>query len=174
MFRGPATLIRMNRQMPWGVHATGAAGCVLLVAAWMLLPAQTKWTAYTVIPPVIAVIYLRTLSRAAKPVRVSVDLYVDQSGVYADDAPLSYPLHLPSVPLTVELKMRSGRQLNIDPGGQGARADDILTALGFPATMCAPDHRAKTTGGQWVTAVLIVVLFVSALLCFSFYMATGY
>jgi hypothetical protein len=87
--------------------------------------------------------------------------------------PYKYRLHLPSLALTVELMLRGGRQLNIDPGGQAAAAD-ILTALGFPVTMCEPDHKAKAGGSQWVVTVLVVMLFLAALFGFSVYESTGH
>jgi hypothetical protein len=149
-------------------------------------------------------IYPMMLSRALKPQPLSVALYVDPSGVYADDAPLalrediaqayirpspeartvrhtnytgsipySYRLHLPSFPLSIELMLRGGRQLNVDPGGQAAAAD-ILTALGFPVTMCEPDYKAKAGGRQWIITVLVVMLFLAALFGFSLYKSTGH
>jgi hypothetical protein len=108
------------------------------------------------------------VSRAHKLEPVSVALYVDQTGVYADDAPLalrediaqayirpalesrtvrhtnfggsipySYRVRLPSLPLTVEFMLRRGRQLDIDPGGQGPAAD-ILTASAFRSRCANP------------------------------------
>lgn len=189
--------------MKW-VFGGGVAACLLLVLAGMLLPGTTKLIAFAVITVAMLAVYPRLLSGALKPEPVSVALYVDQSGVYGDDAPLplrediaqayirpalaarawrstsyggsvptSFVMNLPSLPLTVELMVRRGGQLNIDPGGQGAAAD-ILTALGFPVTQCAPDYKAQTSGRQWVITVLIVVLVLAALFGFSFYKSTGH
>jgi hypothetical protein len=214
MFRGPANLIRRNpqiKQVFWGAGAL----CLLLAAALMLLPIprEMKVIAVTAAGVAMITIYPRMLSRAFKPKFVSVDLYVDQSGVYADGAPLalrediaqayirpafeertmrfrgykpgfglsgyySFFITTPSLPLTVELTTCEGGDLHIDPGGQEAAAN-ILTALGVPVTMCAPqdtpENRAlKTSGRQWVKTVLVAVLFFAALFGFAYYKSTGH
>lgn len=87
MFRGPATLMQRNPQMKW-VFGGGVAACLLLVLAGMLLPGTTKLIAFAVITVAMLAVYPRLLSGALKPEPVSVALYVDQSGVYGDDAPL--------------------------------------------------------------------------------------
>jgi hypothetical protein len=84
--------------------------------------------------------------------------------------PASYRLDLPSYPLTVELVLRRSGQLNIDPGGQGPAAE-ILTALGFPVTMCAPGHRAHTRG-QRISTIVVLVLFFAGAIGYYFYMST--
>ena len=200
MFRGPATLMRTNPQIKWVFGGGMAAGLLLVPAALFLLPGNAKVAGVMVLSTAMVAIYPMLLSRALKPKPVSVALYVDDNGVYADDAPLalrkniaeaylrpaldarrtritdsgtSFSLDLPQYPLTVELKTRSGRQINIDPGGQEAGAD-ILTALGFPVAMCAADYRAKTTSRQWVITAVVVVLFFAALFGFSLYKQTGH
>jgi hypothetical protein len=200
MFRGPATLMRKNRQLKW-VFGGAMVVCLLLAVALMLLPGKTKLIAVVVVVPAMLGLYPILLSRGLAPQRVSVDLYVDQTGVYADDAPLArreniaqayirsaltartqlhtssggsvpagYRLNLPYYPLTVELVLRRGGQLNIDPGGQGPAAE-ILTALGFPVTVCAPGHRAHTSG-QRISTIVVLVLFFAGSVGYYLYMST--
>jgi cyanate permease len=200
MFRGPATLMRTNRQLKW-VFGGAMVVCLVFAVALMLLPGRTKLIAIAVVVPAMIGVYPMLLSRGLAPQRVSVALYVDQTGVYADNAPLarreniaqayirpalaartqqhtssggsvpaSYRLDLPSYPLTVELVLRRGGQLNIDPGGQGPAAE-ILTALGFPVTMCAPGHRAHTSG-QRIRTIVVLVLFFAGAIGYYFYMST--
>jgi hypothetical protein len=200
MFRGPATVMRRNRQLKW-VFGGAMIVSLLLAVALMLLPGRTKLIAVVVVVPAMLVVYPMLLSRGIAPQRVRVGLYVDQTGVYADDAPLArreniaqayirpalaartevhtsyggsvpagYRLNLPSYPLTVELVLRRGGQLNIDPGGQGPAAE-ILTALGFPVTMCAPGHRARASAQRIRTIVVLVLLFAGSI-AYYFYMST--
>jgi hypothetical protein len=200
MFRGPATLMRRNRQLKW-VFGGAMVVCLLFAVALMLLPGRTKLIAAVVVVPAMLGVYPMLLSRGLAPQRVSVALYVDQTGVYADNAPLarreniaqayirpafaarkqqhtssggsvpaSYRLDLPSNPLTVELVLRRGGQLNIDPGGQGPAAE-ILTALGFPVTMCAPGHLAHASG-QRIRTIAVLLLFFAGSIGYYFYMST--
>jgi hypothetical protein len=186
----------LGKWLPWAALMVG----LLLVAAVRLLPGQTKFVVFAVIPIAAVGLYPMLVSKALKPRPVSVALYVDQSGVYPDDAPLalredirqayirpplaargqryrnyggsvpvSFNVQFPDYPMTVELMTRKG-QRNIDPGGQDAAAA-ILTALGFPLTMCAPNYRAPTSRRQWVWTAVVVVLFVGGVLGYSAYMA---
>jgi hypothetical protein len=41
-------------------------------------------------------------------------------------------------------------------------------------TICAADHRPRTSGRQWIITAVVVVLFVAALFGFSFYKSTGH
>ena len=200
MFRGHATLMRTNPRVR-SVFGGAAAASVLLVAAIAVLPGATKLIAAAAILVGFITIYPRALSCALVPQRDSVDLYVDQGGIYADDAPLalrgdienayirpaldagtshhashggaaltSYHVDLPSYPLTVELQVRHRGQVNIDPGGQGPAAE-ILTALGFPITTCAPRYRAQTNS-QRTTSVVMVALFVVAYVSYYLFIST--
>jgi hypothetical protein len=71
------------------VFGGAAAASVLLVAAIAVLPGATKLIAAAAILVGFITIYPRALSCALVPQRDSVDLYVDQGGIYADDAPLA-------------------------------------------------------------------------------------
>lgn len=183
------------------VFGATAGASLLLVAAITVLPGPAKVPAAAAILVGFITIYPRALSCALVAHRPAVDLYVDQHGVYADDAPLalradienayirpaldahrSRPtnygsavttddhLDLSSYPLTVELQVRHRGQVNIDPGGQGPAAE-ILTALGFPVTTCAPRYRAQTNGQRTASAVL-VALFVVAYATYYLVMST--
>ena len=183
------------------VFGGAAAASLLLVTAIAVLPGPTKLLAAAAILVGFITIYPRALSCALVPQRDPVALYVDQNGIYADDAPLalrgdienayirpaldartsrhtnyggavpaSYHVDLPSYPLTVELQVRRRGQVNIDPGGQGP-ASEILTALGFPITTCAPKYRAQTNS-QRTTSVVMVALFVVAYVSYYLFMST--
>ncbi len=176
------------------VFGGAVAASVLLVAAIAVLPGATKLIAAAAILVGFITIYPRALSCALVPQRAPVDLYVDQDGVYADDAPLAlrgdienayirpaldaHPrrvvptghVGLPSYPLTVELQVRHRGQVNIDPGGQGP-ATEILTALGFPITTCTPRYRSQTNS-QRTTSVVLVALFVVAYVSYYLFMST--
>jgi len=173
------------------------AASLLLVAAIAVVPGPTKLLAAAAILVGFITIYPRALSCALVPQRAPVDLYVDQNGVYADDAPLAlrgdiehayirpaldaHSEHggvmahgdhadLSSYPLTVELLVRHRGQVNIDPGGQGPAAE-ILTTLGFPVTICTPHHRAQTNS-QRATSVVLVALFVVAYVSYYLFIST--
>lgn len=175
------------------------AASLLLVAAIAVVPGPAKLLAAAAILVGFITIYPRALSCALVPQRAPVDLYVDQNGVYADDAPLALrgdiehayirpamdtarhshhggfaptdgDVELPSYPLTVELLVRRRGQVNIDPGGQGPAAE-ILTTLGFPVTTCTPHHRAQTNS-QRATSVVLVALFVVAYVSYYLFMST--
>jgi fucose permease len=88
MFRGPATLMRTNSLMKW-VFAGAVAACLLAVAAALVVPRDWKLIAVMAIGLAMLIIYPTMLSRALKPAPVSVALYVDPTGIYADDAPLA-------------------------------------------------------------------------------------
>jgi hypothetical protein len=88
MFRGSATLMRKNPQIMWVVWGVGGGMVLITVLAVLLLPAHLKRTAGIVVPLAMLGVYPPMLSRALTPKRVPVNLTVDQSGVYADDAPL--------------------------------------------------------------------------------------
>ncbi|MDT5010941.1 MAG: hypothetical protein QOH57_2558 [Mycobacterium sp.] len=99
---------------------------------------------------------------------------IRNSGYRSSFGYYSFNITTPSFPLTVELVTRDGGDLHIDPGGQEAAAS-ILTALGFPVTMSAPqdapENRAmKTTGRVWIKTVLVVVLVLGALFGYAYYM----
>jgi hypothetical protein len=195
--------MQRNPKIMW-VFGGAIALVAIAVPVLILLPGNSKFIAATVLGIAMLGLYPMMLSRTLKPKPVSVALYVDQTGVYADNTPLalreniaeaymrpalgaqtkrftsyggsmpaSYSIDLPSFPLTVELVLRRGGQLNIDPGGQGP-ASEILTALGFAVTICAADHRPRTSGRQWIITAVVVVLFVAALFGFSFYKSTGH
>ncbi len=174
------------------VFGGAIAASVLLVVAIAVLPGAAKLIAAAAILVGFITIYPRALSCALVPQRAPVDLYVDQDGVYADDAPLArredienayirpalddgavptgHHVGLPSYPLTVELQVRHRGQVNIDPGGQGPAAE-ILTALGFPITTCTPGYRAQTNS-QRTTSVVMVAFFVVAYVSYYLFMST--
>lgn len=185
------------------VFGGSVAAALLLVAAIVLLPGSTKLVAAAIILVGFITIYPRALSCALTPHRAPVDLYVDQNGIYADDATLAlrgdiehayirpapagrasrhanhggtaragYDVEPPSCPLTIELLVRGRGQLNIDPGGQGPAAE-ILTALGFPVTTCAPNHRAQTNS-QRATSAILVAGFVVVYVSYYLFMSTGH
>jgi len=87
MFRGPATLIRRNPLMKW-VFGGALAICLLAIAIGMAVPGQMKVIFFFALALAMLAVYPLLLSRALKPIKVPVALYVDQSGVYADEAPL--------------------------------------------------------------------------------------
>jgi len=196
MFRGPAKIMRasaLGKWFGWG----GMAVVLLVYVALAFLPGHLKVIAFAVISIAAVAVYGPLVTKAIKPVPDSVDLYVDQTGVYADGAPLA--LHgdirqayirpalaprtvasrsssgvgivfrTPNYPMTVELMTRKG-QVNIDPGGEAAAAA-ILTALGAPVSICAPDYRASTSRRQWVMSAVVVVVFLTVLFGYSFYMS---
>jgi hypothetical protein len=198
MYRGQAKLMETNPMVKW-VFGSGVAACLLLSAACIVLPGKTKLIAVVVVVGAMLVVYPRMLSRALVPRPDRVSLYVDESGVYADDAPYAlrgditaayirpaltarnvrhvnyggsvptaYSLDLPKYPLTVELMTRRG-QLNINPGSQDAAAE-ILVALGFPVTMCTPEHVAGTRRQRVMSAVIVVVI-LAAVFAYSAYMS---
>jgi hypothetical protein len=89
VFQGPANLMLKNtqtRKVFWGV----GGGILLLMAAALILlplPREGKLIVSGVGAGAMFAIYPAMLSRSLKPKFVSVSLYVDQSGIYADGAP---------------------------------------------------------------------------------------
>jgi hypothetical protein len=200
MFRGRATLMQANPRGK-RVFAAGLVATALVIAVIGVLPGKTKVIGAVVIVTAFAAIYMRALSGALVPQRTPVELYVDHDGIYADNAPVamradienayirpalaartsrhsnvggftptSYRLNLPSYPLTVELVVRRGGQINIDPGGPGP-ASEILIALGFAVTTCAPDYVART-GSQRRSSVLVLVVFAAMFVGYYIFMST--
>lgn len=199
MFRGTVSVMQRNTKGYWLVGG-GIAVCALFVLAGTLLPGSSKMIVFAVLTVGMVLIYPRLVSRALKPTFAPANLYVDQTGVYADDAPMvrrediaeayirpalesrirrvndsgrTFSITLPALPLTVELIKRTGGQLNIDPGDEQHGAA-ILAALGLPVTMSAPNYRPKTTARQWAITIVVVVVFVVSLFGFSIYKSTGH
>jgi FtsH-binding integral membrane protein len=137
-----------------------------------------------------------------KPRPQPVDMTADHNGVFADGVPLvlrqdilqayirpafdertmltgspgrQIVMRIPGNPLTVEIIRRKGGQLNLDPGGEQAAAA-LLTALGIPVTMCAPDYRGnlRPKRSQTLSTVVIVIVFLAALFGFSYWKSTGH
>ena len=147
----------------------GLVVCVIGALALMLLPGTSKVIVYAALCIGMLTLYPMLLSRGLKPKFTPVNLYVDQNGVWADDAPLvarrdiaeayirpaaaaeeqrinnagriSY-VTLPAYPMTVELITARGR-VNFDPGSDQAAAA-ILTALGFPVVHNPPYDRVRS------------------------------
>lgn len=193
MFRGQATVVRMRRNLIWGVFGGGIAATFLVIPAAALLPDKLTKFGLTVLGIALGCIYLAVLSKSLVPRRDPVSLSVDQSGVYANGAPLAlraditqayirpaiaartgrmtghvggtggvpmvWRLRMPEYPLTVELLTRVG-QFNIDPGGQ-ENAAAVLSALGFPATMCEPSRARRFSWKGWLIIGIIVALFLA-------------
>jgi hypothetical protein len=174
VFRGPAALMRRYPRI-WWVFGGGVVVCVIGALALMLLPVTSKGIVYGGLCVGALVLYPMLVTRELKPKFTPVDLYVDQNGVWADDAPLlarhdiaqayirrpaasqeqrinnsgriSF-ITLPAYPMTVEFITTRGGQVNIDPGSDQAAAA-ILTALGFPVVY-SPDHQYRAMSfWQW-------------------------
>jgi hypothetical protein len=199
MYRGQAKLMETNPMVKW-VFGSGVAACLLLTAACIVLPGKTKLIAVVVVVGAMLVVYPRMLSRALVPRPDRVTLYVDESGVYADDAPYALRGDITAAYIRPALTARNVRhvnyggsvptaysldlpkypltvelmtrrgQLNINPGSQDAAAE-ILVALGFPVTMCTPDRVAGATRRQWVMSAVIVVVVLVAVFAYSAYMS---
>jgi hypothetical protein len=187
----------------WWVFGGALAATVLVFAVGILHPGHQSKLIGAVVGVGMVALYPLMLSGALKPKPVPVALYVDQSGIYADDAPFvlrqdiaeayirpasdarasrvvgsnaSFSITAPAWPLTVVLITRKGRALHIDPGGQGPAAG-ILTALGFPVTVDAPGYtsRASTRGRRWIIGGSVVtVLYIAALIGYAYYRSTGH
>jgi hypothetical protein len=114
MFRGPAALMKRN-PLIWWASGVSVAACVLGVLAPLLLSGISKGVMYAGLVLPMVILYPVLLSVGLKPKFTRVDLYVDQNGVWADDAPL----------------ITARGKLFIDPGSYQPAAA-ILTALGFP------------------------------------------
>ena len=144
-------------------------------------------------------VYPAALSRSFKPKLVPVNLHVDQSGIYADNAPVVrreditqaylrpafdkqvhrmtayrsygyYGFSITTPSLPLTIEMMTrSGPLNIDPGGEGP-AGEILTALGIPVTTCPPGYRPQQTRRSWGLTAVIVVLFLAAFFGYYFFM----
>lgn len=73
--------------------------------------------------------------------------------------PIVWRLRMPEYPLTVELLTRVG-QFNIDPGGQ-ENAAAVLSALGFPVTLCEPSQTRRISWKGWLIFGIVVALFLA-------------
>ena len=80
--------MQTNPRIKW-VFGAGMAGCLAAVAAIAFLPGRMKIVAAIVITLAIVAIYTRALSGAMTPERKLVELYVDENGIYADNAALA-------------------------------------------------------------------------------------
>jgi len=183
------------------VFGGAVAASVLLVAAIAVLPGATKLIAAAAILVGFITIYPRALSCALVPHRAPVDLYVDQDGIFADDAPLALRADIENayirpaldggisrhanyggtVPTSYQVDLPSYPltvELQVRHRGQvnidpGGQgpATEILTALGFPITTCTPRYRAQTNS-QRTTSVVMVALFVVAYVSYYLFMST--
>lgn len=162
MFRGPAALMKRN-PLIWLVSGVSVAACVLGVLAPLLLPGISKGVLHVGLVLPMVILFPVLLSAGLKPKFTRVNLYVDQNGIWADDAPLvarrdiaqasirpaigaeqrriissggAFSFTSPAYPMTVELITARGK-LFIDPGSYQAAAA-ILTALGFPVVHGQP------------------------------------
>ena len=168
-----AALMRRHAKV-WWVFGGGIVVCVIGVLALMLRPGTSKAIIYGGLGVGMLVLYLMLLTAGLKPKFAPVDLYVDQNGVWADDAPLlarrdiaeasirrpvasqehrinnsgriSF-VTLPAYPTTVEIITVRGGRVNIVPGSDQA-ASAILTALGFPVVY-SPSYQRVMSFWQW-------------------------
>src|SRR6185312_13676789 len=89
MYQGPATLLENKSQTRRVFWLVGGGILLLTVVAVLLLPAGYKRYAAYVGGGVMLSVYPAALSRSFKPKLVPVNLYVDQTGIYDDNAPLA-------------------------------------------------------------------------------------
>ncbi len=192
--------MRTNPRVKSVIGASVAAS-LLLVAAIALLPGPTKVVAAAAILVGFITIYPRALACALVPNRAPVDLYVDQNGIYADDAPLAlrgdienayirpaldghtsgHPNYGNPTPTSYHADLRSYPltvELQVRHRGQvnidpGGQgpAAEILTTLGFPVTTCAAKYRSQTNN-QRATSAVLVALFVVAYVGYYLFMST--
>jgi hypothetical protein len=153
--------MRRNARGWW---AFGGGNVVLVIGAVVLIlvPVQAKGIVMAGLI-VGASLYVMLVSWGLKPKFTSINLYVDEKGVWANDAPLLArrdiadaqirrpvasqelritrlgTISLPAYPLTVEISTNRGGQVSIVPDSDQAGAA-ILTALGFPVKY-APDYQ---------------------------------
>ncbi|OBF80005.1 hypothetical protein A5791_09625 [Mycobacterium sp. 852002-51163_SCH5372311] len=89
MYQGPATLLQNQSQTRRVFWFVGGGILLLTVVALLLVPAGYKrYAAYAGAGAMLA-LYPAALSRSFKPKLVPVNLYVDQTGIYVDNAPLA-------------------------------------------------------------------------------------
>jgi hypothetical protein len=195
MFHGRAAVMRRN-PIIWWVFGAGIAAVVMGFAV-TLLPGPAKMTVHWLLPLAMLVLYPIGLSIGLRPKFTLVDLYVDQNGVWADNAPLvgrqeiaqayirpavasrvsrmssagtPVAVTLPAYPTTVELVKHGRGQLNIDPGNDQAAAA-ILTALGFPVVYRSRHYRFLMPARLWAINIVVVVMLAAALFGYMFYMS---
>lgn len=199
MYQGQARLVQKNPQIKWAFWGVGGGILLLTVVAVILLPAHLKRIAAYIGGGAMLTLYPAALSRSAKPKLVPVNLVVDQSGIYADDAPLArreditqayirpafdkqvyrmgghssfgyYRFSVTTPALPLTIEMMTrSGPLNIDPGGEGP-AGEILTALGIPVTECPPGYRPRPSRRSWVSTALVVALFLAVFFGYYFFM----
>ena len=192
-------MAQKNPQIKWVLWGVGGGIVLLTVVAVILLPAHVKRIAGYVGAAAMVTVYPAALSRSFKPKLVPVNLYVDQSGIYADNAPLVkreditqayirpafdkqlyrmtayrsygyYGFSITTPSLPLTIEMMTrSGPLNIDPGGEGP-AGEILTALGIPVTTCPPGYRPQPSRRSWGLTAVIVALFLAAFFGYYFFM----
>jgi hypothetical protein len=177
-FRGTVTLLRANpnfrRVWVWGTLAL-----LPLVATIAFLPEGAKKTAAPILIFAFVAAFGALLSRALVPSRQTVELVADARGLFANGAAIvaraeitraylrpaiaawsSKNVRAPAWPMTVEIVSARG-QLNVDAGSEDA-ARSLLASLGFPATVVARHHVAKTPeNAEWKRIGWIVVIAVN-------------
>ena len=181
-FRGTVTILRQNPWMP-RIFLIGTLGLVPLVATIALLPEPSRRTVAPLLIGGFVAGYTYLLSCALRPLRQTVAMVAGADGLVANgqciaprgeihEAYVRPPIGgarakgvtIPDWPLTVEIVSSRG-QLNLDAGSE-ASAREIVAALGFPVTTCAPDHIAVRSpeNVRWRRLGWIVVAGVSAAL----------
>jgi hypothetical protein len=89
MYQGPATWLQNRSQTRQVFWLVGGGILLLTLVAVLLLPAGYKrYAAYAGGGAMVSA-YSAALSRSFKPKRVPIYLYVDQTGIYVDNAPLA-------------------------------------------------------------------------------------
>lgn len=191
--------MQTNPRLKW-VFGTGMAVCLVAVAAIAFLSGPMKIIVGAAVAIGMLVIYTRVLSGALTPQRKPIELYVDENGIYADNAPLALRSDIAkayirpargartsrhtnyggSVPYSYQLNLPSYPltvELIVRRHGQvnidpggEGPAAAILTALGFAVTTCSPDYVARTRG-QRTSSIVVMAAAVVLFVGYYLYMS---
>jgi hypothetical protein len=165
MYQGSATLLQKNPRIMrvfWG----GGVVVVVAVVVALLLPGNLKWImSGSVFGMAFGSFYISMLQGAFKPKQVPVNLYVDQTGIYADNAPLARREDI----TTAYIRPAFDARMQRISGGYGTSAGPYafrLTLPGAPLTVevatrsgpgLAIDPGGEGPAGQILTALGIPV-----------------
>jgi hypothetical protein len=200
MYQGQATLMENKSQTRRVFWFVGGGILLLTVVAVLLLPADYKRYAAYAGGGAMLVFYPAALSRSFKPKLIPLNLYVDQTGIYADNAPLArreditqayirpafdkqvhrysgyrsstgpYSFSITTPQYPLTLEMKTRTGQLNIDPGGEGPAGEILTALGIPVTTCAPNYRPEASRRSWVLSAIIIVLFLAVFIGYYLFM----
>jgi hypothetical protein len=182
VFRGTVRILQRNTKAYWFGGGATAVTVLVFVVGELVPGHQSKIVIHLLLIPMVPV-YLLLVAWVLKPTFALAEVYVDQTGLYRDGAPVvrreeiarayirnaiaarrifvpnAGSFTAPDYPMTIDIIKRGRGQLHIDAGSEPAAAA-ILMALGFPVTFSDYNPRGRKVSMAWIlSGYLIAAMF---------------